>query len=88
LPGENLTARSACPKLTGARVMEGLRTFWPERRVSGEGGEHEGMKLVPSLALSLGLLIGALWVRIGMPDCADASKGEGRYSEVCREALP
>ncbi|MEW6472532.1 MAG: hypothetical protein AB1679_09685 [Actinomycetota bacterium] len=46
------------------------------------------MKHIPVLALVLGVLIGGLWVRSGLPDCSHVYKGEGRYSQVCRETLP
>jgi len=46
------------------------------------------MKLTPVLALVLGLVVGALSVRADIPDCSDVYRGEGRYSEVCREMLP
>ena len=52
------------------------------------GGECQGVKLIPVIALVLGGLIGALWVRSGLPDCSAVHRGEGRYSEVCRESLP
>jgi hypothetical protein len=65
-----------------------MRRFRRERGARRAGSESQGMKLIPVLALVLGVLIGALWVRSGLPDCSDVYRGEGRYYEVCRESLP
>lgn len=56
---------------------------------TGEAGdESQGVKLIPVIALVLGVLIGGLVVRSGLPDCSEVSRGEGRYHQVCRETLP
>jgi hypothetical protein len=67
-------------------MVELMRRFRRDRGAGCADGESSGMKLIPVLALVVGLLIGALWVRSGLPDCSDVYRGEGRYYEVCRES--